>query len=241
LAVENPIGNRHAVLVIKFIEPIFGFFVVAIAMSMSLRLLWIIWPGFLLACFLLTAAQIRPERDCLRYRRFRKWRDLPYREVLKCEVGTFPGLGFLKLRNFLPPWGKLYFVIETHDGWPPRGERLALYINERALGKVVSREPPDLTPQPRTTRQDRLRCFGALVVGLPIGAVSAFTATFAIRGSARIPVVAVLSQMAEWPWNVAIGTLLLVAVLALRFRNNAWVFALGAGSVIGSAVTRVFL
>lgn len=242
---EKPVGNPNAVFVVKFVEPLLGLVgislpvVTVISRGKGLFLLWVFAPGYLLAAFLLTAAQIRPEGDHVRYRRFGKWKKIPFCDVLKCEMGTWPGIGSLTLRRPMAPWGKLYFVIETHDGWLPKGTRLAQYINEKARGKVVAREAPDMMPAPRTARQDRLRCLAAFGGGIAYGAVTTLAGSFQNLD----PVFKDLAtrQFGHWPWNAAIGALMAFVVLALRFRKGAWAFALGLGGMIGDALTRVLL
>ena len=60
----------------------------------------------------LTAAKIKASNNTLTYLIFATWRQIPYAEVTSVGWSIFPGLGYVKLRTFLPPWGKLYFVVE---------------------------------------------------------------------------------------------------------------------------------
>jgi hypothetical protein len=56
---------------------------------------------------------VKPTEECLFYRRFFKWRRIEYSDIVKCGRPIFPlfwGLHYLKLRNFEPPLGRLYFV-----------------------------------------------------------------------------------------------------------------------------------
>ncbi len=56
---------------------------------------------------------VKPTQVCVFYRRFTEWRRIEYSDIVKCGRPIFPqfwGLHYLKLRNFEPPLGKLYFV-----------------------------------------------------------------------------------------------------------------------------------
>ena len=59
--------------------------------------------------FLTTIATVRPEGNVLRYRRFlfTPWQSIAYSEIREC--GSDWVLGYLKLRRFAFPWGRLYF------------------------------------------------------------------------------------------------------------------------------------
>jgi hypothetical protein len=241
---EKRIGNPNAVFVSKMVAPALLAFAGAVTLIGSGRpvILFFSGPLLLLATFLASAAQIRPERDRLRYRRFLKWEELPYSAIVRCEVGAWPGVGFLKLRRFLPPWGKLYFVIETHDGWPPRGTQLAEFINAKAQGAFVTPEVPSLTAPTRTLKQDRVRCLWAFVGGIAIGLLTAATSHSLVpAGIPQPPTVAFLRHSMEWPWSLLTASLLALGVLVLRFRKVAWVLALGLGNLLGAVVVRAWL
>jgi hypothetical protein len=56
---------------------------------------------------------VKPTEECLLYRRFIKWRRIEFSEIVKCGRPIFPlfwGLHYLRLRDFEPPLGRLYFV-----------------------------------------------------------------------------------------------------------------------------------
>jgi hypothetical protein len=56
---------------------------------------------------------VKPTQECVFYRRFTEWRRIEYSDIVRCGRPIYPqfwGLHYLKLRNFEPPLGKLYFV-----------------------------------------------------------------------------------------------------------------------------------
>ena len=64
--------------------------------------------------FFLTVAQVQPSGDHLRYRRFRKWKTIPYSEIRSCRKNWV--FGYLTTTRYLWPWGGLYFT-RDQDGW----------------------------------------------------------------------------------------------------------------------------
>jgi hypothetical protein len=85
---------------------------------------------FLLSMFRASLAVIEIPDGTIRYRRVFKWRELPYAEIVSCDVSRAGvGIGYIRLKYFLWPWGKLYFILDEHMG---RG-RLPLldFIQER--------------------------------------------------------------------------------------------------------------
>lgn len=70
-----------------------------------LPLVWLIALYF-------TAARIRVCGNALQYRRFIRWKDIPWDEVVDAKWSLIPPLACLKLRRFLPPWGRLYYLVE---------------------------------------------------------------------------------------------------------------------------------
>jgi hypothetical protein len=80
---------------------------------------------FLVFCFCLTVFQvslavIEASDGTVRYRRLFNWKELPFDEIAVCglsRVGV--GIGYIRLKHFLWPLGKLYFILDEHMG---RGE-----------------------------------------------------------------------------------------------------------------------
>lgn len=75
------------------------------------QVLWVI-PMAWLIIFYITAVQIRTERGLIRYRRFVSWKQVQGEQVESVGYSLFPGLGQIRLDHFLPPWGRLYYVME---------------------------------------------------------------------------------------------------------------------------------
>jgi hypothetical protein len=66
-------------------------------------------------------------------RRLFKWRELPYAEIVSCDVSRAGvGIGYIRLKYFLWPWGKLYFTLDAHMG---RGSLPLLDFIQERIGK----------------------------------------------------------------------------------------------------------
>ena len=85
---------------------------------------------FLLAVFRASLAVIEIPDGAIRYRRLSNWKELLYDEIVRCGVSRAGiGIGYISLRRFLWPWGKLYFILDEQAG---RGrEPLLTFIQER--------------------------------------------------------------------------------------------------------------
>src|SRR6266576_7369899 len=65
-------------------------------------------PFFVAALFFFTIAQVLPCGDHLKYRRFRRWKSIPYSNFRRCREDWI--FGYLRTISYLPPWGRLYFT-----------------------------------------------------------------------------------------------------------------------------------
>jgi hypothetical protein len=62
----------------------------------------------ILGCFFLTIARVRVEGKALQYQRWSRWHSIPYSEIVECgEDGEY---GYVKTRQYIFPWGSLYFL-----------------------------------------------------------------------------------------------------------------------------------
>jgi len=88
---------------------------------------------FLLSMFHASLAVIEIPDGTIRYRRLFKWRELPYAEIVSCDVSRVGvGIGYIRLKYFLWPWGKLYFILDKHMG---RGRLPLLDFIQERIGK----------------------------------------------------------------------------------------------------------
>jgi hypothetical protein len=65
--------------------------------------------GFLvLGIVFLSVGQVQSQGSALKYRRWFRWHEVPYSEVRECgEAWVY---GYVRLRQYVFPWGRVYFV-----------------------------------------------------------------------------------------------------------------------------------
>jgi hypothetical protein len=91
---------------------------------------------FLLSMFRASLALIEVSDGTIRYRRLFNWRELPWEEIEGCGVSrTGVGIGYISLKRFLWPWGKLYFIL----GEVGRGREPLLTFIKNALENPSAR------------------------------------------------------------------------------------------------------
>jgi len=90
-------------------------------------------PLLLLAVFHLSVAVVELRGGIIRYRRLFKWAEIQSEEVLSARPVWPPLIGSIKLKKFVFPWGRLYFVLDKNRESNPfrRGLfPLLRYLNE---------------------------------------------------------------------------------------------------------------
>ena len=87
-------------------------------------------PLFVGILFFASLAVLEIPDGRVRYRRLFRWRRVPYDEIVGCGVVWV--FGYLQLKRFIFPWGKLYFVLDQNEKLFGRGEHYPLlrYIRE---------------------------------------------------------------------------------------------------------------
>ncbi len=91
----------------------------------------------------LTAAQIRTNGNSVQYRRLFRWKNLPYDQVVDAKWSLIPPLAYLKLKHFLPPWGKLYYLVEEENRfnfWRRRTAFMQAILNRSDHGKTETQQ-----------------------------------------------------------------------------------------------------
>lgn len=65
--------------------------------------------GFLIfGFFFLSVARVQPENEKLKYQSWFRWHAVSYAEIEECgEAWVY---GYIRLRHYAFPWGKIYFV-----------------------------------------------------------------------------------------------------------------------------------
>ena len=175
----------------------------------------------------LTAAEVRAEEKLLRYRRFLVWKQISYDEICECRSSLLPGFGYIRLANFLPHLGRLYFVT-ARPAFTGNPEELVANINSRRAGAEV---PERQTDDDASGEDARNKAIGLCTFTAFIGVVYAFL--IAIYFPRHLepaswegfpPWVASMMGLYQramtWPWDV--GTMMVLSLISVGFEVSCW-------------------
>jgi hypothetical protein len=83
--------------------------------------------------FFMTITRVKPEADALAVRRFFRWNRLVYSQIKECDDNLFlPFIGSVRLKPYVPLFGKIYFWIPVSAYTNRIGKELIPYIRHRA-------------------------------------------------------------------------------------------------------------
>ena len=128
-------SHPSSVFVLNYYAPIILFGGTLVFWSVGFRWaqLIVLVPLILGMLFYTSLAVLQIPDGTIRYRRLHRWRKLTYDEVVECGISWgISGIGYVRLKRFLFPWGKLYFVLDQNEKLFGRGiHPLLRYIQER--------------------------------------------------------------------------------------------------------------
>jgi hypothetical protein len=123
------------VWVLKYYAPVILFGGTFIFWSVGFRWaqLIVLIPLILGIFFCASLAVLQIPDGRIRYRRLLRWRKLSYDEIVECGTSwVMPGIGYVRLKRYLFPWGKLYFVLDENERIFEHGTHpLLRYIQDR--------------------------------------------------------------------------------------------------------------
>jgi|SRR5215467_4298477 len=91
--------------------------------------LFFLFPLFLLSLFHLSLAEVEVSAEGIRYRRLSGRGTVSFEEVESCGLSIARmEVGYIRLRRFVLPWGKLYFILDYPDS---KGLDIIGFIRER--------------------------------------------------------------------------------------------------------------
>jgi hypothetical protein len=191
--------------------------------------------------FCLTAAEVQAKENALKYRRFLVWKQVSYDEIRECQDSFLPGFAYVRLVQFVWPWGRLYFVT-ARSAFTGNPKELVVNINSRRAGTWI----PERTNNSNKSNKGLWLCVIMAFVGL------AYSFLWSIFFPAYLrprywegfpPWVAVpmgLWQRAmTWPWAIATIVVLIVVILRLKLKNRAWILAGVSGVLLGNMLIRL--
>jgi len=209
-----------------------------------------------LGLFFFTLALIMPSDHHLEYRRFIRWNKISYNEILVCKRSIIPMVGYVKLRQFVPPWGKLYFVFYTPSA-PFLGgseqELMVQYVRDKMAGRSDENAGVETSAEITTPAMEEKGSVARCALWALLGFVWAlFLRVWLNLGIMPPPAPAggnvlygwVVSfwrfgaSLLDWPYNLAVVVALLTLVLAWRYRRKAWGAAAALGFFLGVLLGR---
>ena len=132
-------SHSSNVFVLKYYAPLILFGGTFVFWSVGFRWaqLVILVPLFVGVFFYASLAVLEIPDVTVRYRRLLRWTRVPYEEIV--ESGTswaIFGIGYLRLKHSVFPWGKLYFVLDQNEKLFGRGAYpLLRHIQKHAAGQ----------------------------------------------------------------------------------------------------------
>jgi len=236
---------RTIVLIGKVWLPLLGALGLVTIFWGSSTVQWLFTIPFLaMLAFFFTAAEIEVGEKSLRYRRFFRWKQIPYEAVLDASNSWFLLFPYVKLKYFLPPWGKLYYFSPAIPLGVRSGATIGSLIRDRLSGKAVTKSGgSELSEVPRG-RTGAHWIFGnlcALTFGTFIGFTSshaprlAFTDHYQSIFHIILRIIYLINQPISY---CAVTTYLIIRIVQWRLVGLR---SLISSFLVGGMVTRIFL
>ena len=203
-------------------------------------------PFVIAAVFAVSIAILEVRNGGLRYKRFLRWRPIQEGEIVTAGVMWNGFIGYLQLRRFVPPWGRLYFALDADLDPNP------FHRPDYALLRYLRKEPisPGQGSAPRSSAGS-LKLRLTLWTGLGIlssAMILYLTPGNLLRGlpspAATMPTpLKAVFQFAAWlhSLGVQIAALAVMAFLAVhrRDRGEGWLYAFLLGFALILVVNRL--
>lgn len=204
---------------------------------------------FLIAAFFGASLAILEVRGgSLRYRRLFKWTTIDEDQIVGARIEWPPVIGSVRLRRFLFPWGRLYFVLEKNtesNPFKPGEFPLVRYLNREELRKERQSSVPSSTSAPSNLRLLLVAVIGVLISlvilyvtpgDLLQGSLLKLPSDMPTLSKALFHFVALLHMLV-----VQTAGLVLMVFLAVgrRDRAEAWLYAFLSGFALTLIVGRL--
>ena len=184
---------------------------------------------FLIAAwFGASLAIVEVRGDVLRYRRLFKWTIIPEGDIVSARV-VCGGVGSMRLKRFVFPWGRLYFVLDANSEPNPfRKEEFPLL---RYMRKEPIREAA-----PESATRAKLRQVIAAVAGALAGLLYMRFSRPAPQERSPIAVIEIVFQIYHLLEKFGVGYIFFVVFTLLAIyryrRRDAWIYAFLAGAEV---------
>lgn len=237
---------RRSIVIIKYFGSILWFAACALLFEDKILTWRVVFalPFVLVAIFHLSLAVVQLRGKTLRYRRFLKWRTIDQDEIVAAGAVWPPFIGYMRLNDFLLPWGRLYFVLDCNmnpNPFKPGDYALLRFLINKGVAQGRGRPPST------GTTEDRLLKLKLVTVGLAGAMLSCiwrialsparyqsvlYQPSFAGQSALIVAQVKFMHMFANFPTVlILVGSFVLLAVYR-RDRPGAWIYALLAGTVV---------
>jgi|HubBroStandDraft_6_1064221.scaffolds.fasta_scaffold01430_2 hypothetical protein len=194
-------------------------------------------PLIIMACFLLTVAEVRKAGNFLEYRRLFRWKAVSYDQIAQCKRSWLLGLGHMTVHRSEMHRSRIFFVTSTVDNSDTSD--LTAYINGRSGGRL-ERKLKSKDNLDRADYNSRRFCLvmGSVGVLFSIAASLLFPQFLAEPRADLFPSAVTLGgrflwRATTWPWALVTCTILMAQILRLHFKEKAWAAALAVGVFLG--------
>jgi hypothetical protein len=195
-------------------------------------------PLFFASLFTASIASFELRDGIFRYKRLFKWNTIPDNAIVDARIEWPPVLGSVRLKRFMFPWGRLYFVLDGNTNPNPflGGEypllralrmRPGIKIDSGDLQGHETRNGP--RPNVKVALSTLAGVLSYSVTNLLIPREHSQPASF-LGGPSIIRAQWSLIQLLENPKTVLVLSLIFALLAIYRYRrHDAWIFAFLAG------------
>jgi hypothetical protein len=196
-------------------------------------------PVLIAALFGASLAIVEVRRDTVRYRRLFKWKTIPKDDIVNARVVWGPFIGSMRLKRFVFPWGRLYFVLDAVSDPNP------FHRGEFPLVRYLRKEPILEAPAAaESTTRAKLRQVIAAVAGALFSGLWQLFYSWRFSefepprpahppGSVAIEIMRQISEVLTSFEVACIGFVVFTLLAIYKYRQrDAWIYAFLAGMAL---------
>jgi hypothetical protein len=201
-------------------------------------------PFSLLVAFHLSLAVVRIRDGSIWYRRWLKWVPIDPADVVSSGV-TWPSfIGYVRLRRFLFPWGRLYFVLDPNLQPNPFRRGDYAILNFVRHGQLPRSDAPKSNAGRQPLAWAKLGAAGLAGVAMCLLQIYLNPPSGLDRGRPHSPFLDAQYKLSDALNRPEVGAIFTVGflVLSIRARNRSegWIFAFFAGLGLTSLLYAYF-
>lgn len=198
-------------------------------------------PFLIAALFEASLAIVEVRDGVVRYRRLFKWTIVPEGDIVSARVVWHPFIASMRLKRFLFPWGRLYFILDGELNPFRKGEYdLLRYVRKEPI--IEDQDAEKWNSQ--KARAAKLKLVAAAVAGAFFYLVSQLFLSWRFSrfeppqpvhspGPVAIEIMWQISQVLTSFEVLCIGSAVFTLLAIYKYRRpGAWIYAFMAGTVL---------